>query len=602
MTIRFLTVVLFSFFIQLSFSQVKNEYEISFKNAAHHEAEVKATFRNLESGTISLRMSRTSPGRYALHGFAKNIYNVSITNSKGKSVTVTRPNAHQWDVTDHDGTINVSYTLFGNRGDGTYNQIDETHAILNMPATFMFAPTLKNRPISVKFNVRYDLNWEVATQLIPDGNYSYFAPNLDYFMDSPVLISDHKLREFRVESQGNEYKIIMALDHQGTDEEFDQYFANVEKIVKQQKEVFGDYPKFDYSQYIFLTSYRPRVSGDGMEHRNSTLLTSPTSLSEGGLSSNISTVAHEFFHAWNAERLRPRSLEPFDYEDANLSGELWFAEGFTSYYGHLTLLRAGIISEEEYLDRLTDTYNKVWNAAGRLYFGPIGMSQKAQFFDGARWVDEVNRVNTFISYYDYGHMLALALDLALRGEKDDLSLDGYMSLLWAKYGKGEIPYTIETLFLTLRDYAGKSLAESFFEDHIYGWEKPDYEKLFDHVGLELKGNPKAPYIGAEITFNESDIPVITSYTKKGSAAYEAGLEKGDVIVSVDGAALLDQDQLEAILGDLKPGKKLDVSYKRHGKTRLTTLKLGNNPFITIGDQKKVNDKAREARNSWLGPK
>ena len=38
-------------------------------------------------------------------------------------------------------------------------------------------------------------------------------------------------------------------------------------------------------------------------------------------------VAHEFFHGWNVERIRPRSLEPFDFERANMSGELWLAEG-----------------------------------------------------------------------------------------------------------------------------------------------------------------------------------------------------------------------------------------------------------------------------------
>ena len=46
----------------------------------------------------------------------------------------------------------------------------------------------------------------------------------------------------------------------------------------------------------------------------------------------LSTVSHEFFHAWNVERIRPASLEPFNFEEANMSGELWLAEGFTSYY------------------------------------------------------------------------------------------------------------------------------------------------------------------------------------------------------------------------------------------------------------------------------
>ena len=77
-----------------------------------------------------------------------------------------------------------------------------------------------------------------------------------------------------------------------------------------------------------------------MEHRNSTVITSSIDCREPvGL---LGTASHEFFHAWNVERIRPKSLELFNFADANVSGELWLAEGFTQYYGPLTLLRTGL--------------------------------------------------------------------------------------------------------------------------------------------------------------------------------------------------------------------------------------------------------------------
>src|SRR3989442_6551320 len=78
-----------------------------------------------------------------------------------------------------------------------------------------------------------------------------------------------------------------------------------------------------------------------MEHGNSTVITGRASLRSDRLGL-LDTVAHEFFHCWNVERIRPRSLEPFDFDRANLSGELWLAEGFTQYYGPLVLRRAGV--------------------------------------------------------------------------------------------------------------------------------------------------------------------------------------------------------------------------------------------------------------------
>ncbi|WP_405206117.1 M61 family metallopeptidase [Aquimarina sp. LLG6339-5] len=598
---RFFISIFFLFVIQLGYTQVRNEYQISFENAVHHEAKINAVFTNLESGTISLRMSRTSPGRYALHEFAKNVYDVKITDSKGKDVTVTRPNPYQWDVSGHDGTLNVSYILFADRGDGTYSQIDETHAHLNMPATFMYIPTLKDRPVQVTYQVREDLNWKVATQLIPLGGNAFLAPNLQYFMDSPAQIGNHTVKEFKVVSGGTEYTIKLALLHQGTEEEADQYFEQIKKIVEQEKAVFGDYPNFDYGEYTFLASYMPQVSGDGMEHRNSTVLTSTLSLADGGMEKNIGTVAHEFFHAWNVERIRPISLEPFDFENANMSGELWFAEGFTSYYTNLILCRAGIITQDQYIAGLSKTYNYVWNSPALQYFNPIEMSYQAPFVDAASSIDPTNRDNTFISYYSYGSMLGLALDLSLR-DKDDLNLDDYLKLVWTKYGKTEIPYTIENLFFTLREYAGESFADDFFEKYIFDSQTPDFKKLLGSVAIYPKTNSKKAYLGADITFNNDDNAVVSKYVKKGTPAYTIGLAKGDVIVAIDNKSFSDIDQFNDVISKYKPGKKATLIYRRLGVEKKALVRFGVDPTVVITQFSKPSKKALLKRENWLKAK
>lgn len=71
----------------------------------------------------------------------------------------------------------------------------------------------------------------------------------------------------------------------------------------------------------------------------------------------LGTVAHEFFHAWNVERIRPKALEPFSFEEANMSGELWLAEGFTSYYGPLAMRRAELQSDAEFAEDMAGAVN-----------------------------------------------------------------------------------------------------------------------------------------------------------------------------------------------------------------------------------------------------
>ena len=82
-----------------AFAQTPVAYRLSFPEAAHHLMQVEATFTTVPPGPLELRMSRSSPGRYALHEFAKNVFDVRITDEAGKALAVSRPNPHEWDVT-----------------------------------------------------------------------------------------------------------------------------------------------------------------------------------------------------------------------------------------------------------------------------------------------------------------------------------------------------------------------------------------------------------------------------------------------------------------------------------------------------------------------
>ena len=544
-------------------------------------------------------MSRTSPGRYAIHEFAKNVYNVKATNSKGEALTITRPNPYQWDVASHDGTVIVTYTLFANRGGGTYAQIDETHAHLNIPATFMFAPSLKETPIQITFNPRKD--WKIATQLKPMFDNTYYAPNMQYFMDSPTELSNHLVRSFDVESDGEKLKVKLALHNIGTEAEADEYFEQVKKVVLQQMAVFGELPKFDYGEYVFLACYVPNASGDGMEHRNSTVVTSTRTLANGGMKGNLGTVSHEFFHAWNVERIRPQSLEPFSFEEANMSGELWFAEGFTSYYTNLFLTRAGLMSQENYINSLNGTFNYVWNSPGRSFFNPIEMSYQAPFVDAATSVDPVNRGNTFISYYSYGSALGLALDLALRNEKGNLNLDDFMKSVWKTYGKKEKPYTVDDLNQALNKYAGKLFGDYFFSHFIYKSAMPNYEPLFKRVGVVLKRDSEKVFLGVSTSNG-----IVRNNAQIGSPAYKAGINSGDKIIAIDNHVVGNRNSVNTILSNYTIGDTATIQFSRYNQLRTIKVKLIKDPSYTIMTYEKagleVTPEMLKNRKEWLDKK
>ena len=310
------------------------EYRISFPNAVHHEADVELLIPDVPAGPLTFRMSRSSPGRYATHEFGKNVYAVKAFNEQGSELPVIQIEGDVYRVDKHNGTIRISYTVFGNWVDGTYLAIDEIHAHLNMPAAFMWVPLLSRRPIQIKFNDLNKYGWKVATQLKPtELEDTFTAPNLNYFMDSPVELSDHHLISWTDKNTDNTEQLIRVSSHSIDNKEVVFGYAKmVERMVKESKAVFGELPRFDQGTYTFLQDVSKDNAGDGMEHRNSTVITDTQNKIEGNEEDLLGTFSHEFFHAWNVERIRPKTLEPFNFSHANMSSELWFAEGFTQAF------------------------------------------------------------------------------------------------------------------------------------------------------------------------------------------------------------------------------------------------------------------------------
>jgi predicted metalloprotease with PDZ domain len=561
-------------------------YEISFPNIVHHEAEVTAVFTSVPPGTLHTRMARSSTGRYALHEFAKNVYALKAVDSKGRQLVVTRPDPYGWDVAGHDGTVTVTYTLFADRADGTYPGFDAVQAHIQPQGTFLYARGLEQRPVSVRIH-RPNPAWTIATQLVPTADPETFTgPGMQYLFDSPTHVGAIQWREWTETSGGRTLKFRAAVDDPAPAATIDEYAAGAQKIAREAAAVFGEFPAFDFGTYTFVACYRPSCNGDGMEHRNSTSVTGGVSMGASALR-ELGTVAHEFFHAWNVKRIRPATLEPFDYDRANLSGELWIAEGFTQYYGPLLEARSGVTQSSAFVRSLSGTVNAVTNAPGRRYFGPIGMSQQAPFTDAAVSIDPQNRGNIFISYYTYGAGIALAIDLSLRS-RGGRTLDDFMRTMWKNHGKPEIPYTLDDARRALATASGDSAwAWDFWKRYVAGHELPDYPKLLENAGILVrKAQAGTAWIG-DFQFrpmlpNQSVAPLtINSTVLVGSPIYDAGLERGDRIIAVDGKELTVEADFRAAIAAHKPGDKMNVVFESRAGRREALLTVAENPALQV---------------------
>ncbi|KLT65069.1 M61 family metallopeptidase [Pedobacter sp. BMA] len=601
---KFLGTALFSVLSFACFGQDEISYTVSFPNAIHHEAEITMVIPRVPAGALKVRMSRSSPGRYATHEFGKNVYNFKAFDPNGKALALKQPAGDVYEIPDHGNTVKVTYTLFGNWIDGTYAGFDETHAHMNIPATFAFPLGLDARARLVKFNYEGKKNWKVATQLKPMGNNTFYAANLQYFMDSPTEIADYKTASWDVENRDGKVQTIHLITHSDDSQEtINQYAEMLKKMVAEHYAVWGEFPVYDYGHYYFLDDVYPANAGDGMEHRNSTSIVQRTPKIAGYEGNLLGTFSHEYFHSWNVERLRPKTLEPFNFEHSNISDELWLAEGFTQYYGGLLLTRSGLKTIDNAVQAFNGMVNAVLNSPGANRYSPIQASRYAVFADAGVAIDQTNKNNIFLSYYTYGAATALALDLRLRSEFK-LTLDDYMRALWKAYGKPEIAYTVPDLEKTLGELTkSTAFAKDFFGRYIYGTEKNDYAKLLLNAGFVLrKANPGKAYTGfGRVTVEGGKVSL--PQTLVGSPAYQAGLDADDVILTMGGKEVKDLATLNAASADFKPGDVVDVTYLYRGESKSTRLTFAEDPGLEIVTIEKTGGTVTPAmqsfRDNWL---
>ena len=610
-----------SLFAAGSFAQTTTKsiyYAISFPNAEHHEAEIVLTLPQAPSGTLDFHMSRSSAGRYATHEFGKNIYNVKATDVDGNKLDLVQVQGDVYELKDHPETVKISYTLFANYTDGTYACIDPSHAHLNFPAVFMWTAGLDSRPITVEFDGLDQRGWKVATQLKHNGENIYSAPNLQYFFDSPTELSNFKETSWNVvNTDGKTEKINLTVHSDDNQETIDNFGKMVQKVVLEEKAVYGELPTYDYGEYTFLDDVYPTNSGDGMEHRNSTCIVEEDKQVAGNEVGELGTFAHEFFHSWNVKRIRPKSLEPFNFEHANMSNELWFAEGFTQYYGELLLERSGFHSVDDYTHTLSGLVNSILNSPGAAKYSETQASRYAVYADNGVSIDPVNTTNMFLSYYYYGGATAVALDLRLRSEFN-LTLDDYMKAVWLAMGKVQKPYTIPDLQKVLGKLTNPKFADDFFSRYIYGIEKNNYAALLDKAGLILRkrapGKPWAGPIGynggrmrsGSANINTTQGLALRTSTLMGSPIYKAGLDAGDIILKADGKDITDAKSFNDVVDSKQIGDKIVVDYINRTGAHQTTITLEESPYVEIVTYEKAGKTLtadqQTFRANWLSSK
>ena len=271
------------------------------------------------------------------------------------------------------------------------------------------------------------------------------------------------------------------------------------------------------------------------------------------------------------------------------------------------MARAGLASPESTIRSLAGSALQVAASPAHRFRSAVEMSVLAPFSDAARSVDPTNFSYAFVSYYPHGAALALALDLELRvRSRGKLSLDDYMRAMWRVHGKTEgaapgfvaNPYALDDARERLAEVADdREFARDFFARFVEGRLMPDYAALLAHAGVSVrKRHPGVGWVGAEIDSTGR----VAELVDWGTPAFRAGLEEGDLVVSVNGRPFSGWKRG-------KPGDVVELAVKRPtGESVRLSLTLEEDPSLeavlveTTGVA--LTAEQRAFRAAWLGPR
>lgn len=540
-------------------------FTVSMPRPETHYFHVELRCDGLPGPSLDFKLPVWTPGYYSVLDFARNVTGFGARDGEGRPLPWEKTAKNAWRVrTGRAASVIVSYDVYAFTLFVANSYLDGDKAFLSPTSVLMHVGGMLGRPATVA--IELPAAWDrITTSLDPVAGRpnAYAAPDFDTLYDSPLLMGRQEVLEFEAAGRPHAF----AADGFGRLDR-DKVAADLRRIVEASAEIMGGVP---YKRYAFL-GIGPGQGG--LEHLSSQAVSfQPAGLeSPAGYASWLTLAAHEYFHCFNVKAVRPLALGPFDYDKENYTRMLWVSEGGTVYYEYRVLNRAGLMSREEALSRLSAVIGRYENAPGRLLQTAADSSWDAwNGYFGGRGGDAEN---TTISYYDKGAGLMLLLDLAIRHESmGRRSLDDVMRGLYQSHYIGlRRGFSDAEFRAACEAAAGAPLGEIF--EYAGTVKDIDYGKYLAYAGLAIDVEPR-PVPGAWLGASAADQGgrLVVTGVERGSPAWLAGLSPQDEIVGLDGVRAGTR-VMDEVLKAKRPGDKVRVEIARSGKLREVEATLG----------------------------
>lgn len=528
------------------------------------------------------------PGSYMVRDFARNIVSIHAFESTNP-IELIKVNKSTWSLSKSVSSLQIKYKVYAWDLSVRSAHFDDQHCFFNGTSLLLAIAGKEEQVHQLKLKApgaAESNNWSVATtmdvrSIDGRGFGQYQAANYSELVDHPFEIANLDSVDFDV--FGVLHKMVFTEAPAKVD--YQRIARDVKQICEYECRFFAD-EKPPFEQYLFMTFVQKKGFG-GLEHRSSTalqcshedlpLIHEDQNKKSAGYQRFLSLCCHEYFHSWNVKRIKPARFEDYKLQTEVHTELLWFFEGITSYYDELFLVRAGVITPEQYLDMLAKNITRLLRGSGRTQQTIADSSFDAwtKFYK-----QDENAVNSIVSYYVKGGLIAFELDFEIRrltsGQK---SLDDFMRVIWSQYGKKSLGIEERQIQALAEELTGRSMS-AFFDRVLYSTAELELTALFEKLDLQFQLLPeiknletggfiesvaerkKKGSFGTIHEPNELGVKILNVF--EASSAANAGLSSGDIIIALDDYRILNKD-LDNELARFEIGSEVKISFFRRDK-------------------------------------
>ena len=613
-------------------AQKNYEYTVDLTKVSDDKLVVELLAPKMSGEEVTFYLPKIIPGTYAIADYGRLVSELEAFDKSGKTLPVEKADVNSWKIKNASKLHKVRYRVedtFDMTMDGPSvfwpagTNIEEgKNYLLNPSGFFGYFDNYKDLPY--KFNVVRSKEMYGSTGLIPEVSGVpitklkleleepstnavvdvFKTEDYDRLVDSPLMYGKADTAVIKVANT----EVLVSSYSPNNVINAKQIANSIRQILQAQHKFLGGKLPVDKYAFIFYWTDKPVKIYGALEHSYSSVYYMPEAPIEVMDGQVKDFAAHEFFHIVTPLTIHSEEIHRFGFNDPKMSRHLWLYEGVTEYFAGSVQVKYGLISREEYIDRMSQKMKAANNFIDDVAFTDISS------FTLDKYSDQYSNV------YLKGALIGMSLDIKLRAlSNGEYGLQNLIADLSKKYGKSK-PFQDEELFDVITDLTYPEIGV-FLTRHVGGPEPLPFADIFSLVGMNyepvsIRHEVSLGFEGGAVgvgKFEEKDKLVISNKSKLNEQGVLTGFENGDVLLAINGEDVPELGEqlnpyFEKHKAALREGDTIRYTVARKKDTGVEKMELSSvlkkverKTYHVLKFNESATPEQTKIREAWLNP-